>query len=194
MLCQWLWIMVCYAEPVVMHHGVLCWTSGCESWCVIPNQWLWIIVCYAEPVVVNRGVLCWHDHWLSITHHDSQSLPQLNKPWFTTTGSAYLAIIYNHLRIVMYYAEKSGCESWCVILGQWLWIMVCYAEPVVVNRGVLWWASGCVSWCVMLSQCLRIIVFYPLPTMIHKYWLKITHDNSQPMTQHNKPWFPPTGP
>ena len=30
-----------------------------------------------------------------------------------------------------------GCESWRVILSQWLRIMVCYAEPVVVNHGVL---------------------------------------------------------
>jgi len=26
--------------------------------------------------------------------------------------------------------------------------MVYYAEPVVVNYGVLWWASDCEHWCV----------------------------------------------
>jgi hypothetical protein len=119
MLSQWLGIMLCYAEPVVMHHGVLCWASGCESWWVMMSQWLWIMVCYDETVVVNHGVLCWgrgHNHWLSITHHDSQSLAhhhsgkyhnsmshnhclsitlhdsqqlaQHNTPWFTTTRSA----------------------------------------------------------------------------------------------------------
>jgi hypothetical protein len=30
----------------------------------------------------------------------------------------------------------SGYESWCVMLSQWLWIMVCDVEPVVVNQGV----------------------------------------------------------
>ena len=39
----------------------------------------------------------------------------------------------------------SDCESWCVMLSQWLCILMCYAEPVVVNHGVLFWASGCES-------------------------------------------------
>ena len=30
----------------------------------------------------------------------------------------------------------SGCESVCVILSQWLCVMVSYAEPVVVSHGV----------------------------------------------------------
>ena len=33
----------------------------------------------------------------------------------------------------------SGCESGCVIPNQWLWIMVCYTDPVVVNHGMLSW-------------------------------------------------------
>ena len=36
--------MVCYAGPVVVNHGVLCW-------------WLGIMLCYAEVVVANHGVL-----------------------------------------------------------------------------------------------------------------------------------------
>jgi len=66
---------------------------------------------------------------------------------------------------MVYYAEPvvvnhgvlcwaSGCESRCVILSQWLWIMVWNAEPVVMNHGVLYCAGGCESWCVMLSQWL----------------------------------------
>jgi hypothetical protein len=50
---------MCYAEPVVMKNGVLCWASGCELWCVLLSQWLCIIVFYAEPYVVNHGVLFW---------------------------------------------------------------------------------------------------------------------------------------
>jgi hypothetical protein len=47
------------------------------------------------------------------------------------------------------------CQRLWIILGklsQWLWIMVCYDEPMVVNHGDLWWATGCESCCVMLSQ------------------------------------------
>jgi hypothetical protein len=35
MMSQWLWMMVCYSEPVVVNHGVLCWASGCEAWWAI---------------------------------------------------------------------------------------------------------------------------------------------------------------
>jgi hypothetical protein len=121
---QWMWMIDCHAVPKVVNHGDLCWASGCESWCVILSQWLWIMVWYARPssceswcimlskVVMNHDVVCW-----------AQSLG-----------------------IMMYYAEAmvvyngvlcwaSGCESWFVILSQWLWIMVWYSEP----------SSGCKS-------------------------------------------------
>jgi len=45
-------------------------------------------------------------------------------------------------------------KSWCVILSQWVWIMVTYAELVVVDHGELCWASWCDSWWGMVSQCL----------------------------------------
>ena len=57
-LCQLVWILLCYTEPLVVNDCELCWTSGCESWCVILSQWLWIMVSYAEPVVANHVVLC----------------------------------------------------------------------------------------------------------------------------------------
>jgi hypothetical protein len=41
--------MVCYAEPVVMHHGVLFWASDSESFCVI----------LSKPVVANHSQLYW---------------------------------------------------------------------------------------------------------------------------------------
>jgi hypothetical protein len=164
-----------------------------------------------------------HNHWLSITHHDSQPLAQNNTPSFTTTASH--GVLFWDI----------GCESWCTMLGQWVWIVVCYAEPVVVNHGVLFWASGCESWWVMLSQWLWIIVsddeqvvvnhdllcwasvceslFFMLSqwlwimvydtepeatwpsslTIIHNHWLSITHHDSQPLAQNNTPWFTTTG-
>ena len=36
----------------------------------------------------------------------------------------------------------SGCESWCVILNQWLLVMVCIAEQVIVIHGEISCASG----------------------------------------------------
>jgi hypothetical protein len=36
----------------------------------------------------------------------------------------------------------SGCESWSVILSQWLLIMVCNDEQVIVNHGELCCAGG----------------------------------------------------
>jgi hypothetical protein len=30
MVSQWLLIMVCYSEPVVVNHGLLCCAKGCE--------------------------------------------------------------------------------------------------------------------------------------------------------------------
>jgi hypothetical protein len=44
--------------------------------------------------------------------------------------------------------------------------MVCYAEPVVVIRGELWWATGCESWCAMMSQWLCIMVCYAEPVVV----------------------------
>jgi hypothetical protein len=115
MLWQWLWIMMCYIEPVGVIHGVLCWASGCESWCVMLNKWLWIMMCYAEPVAVNHGVLRWgsgceswcamlrQSLWIMVYHVepvivnlDSQPLAQNNTPLFITTGSAYHTTIHNH--------------------------------------------------------------------------------------------------
>jgi hypothetical protein len=45
----------------------------------------------------------------------------------------------------------SGCESWCVMLNQWLWIMLCYA---------------CDSWWVILSKWLWIMVCYAMPEVV----------------------------
>jgi hypothetical protein len=169
MLCQRLWIVAWYCKPVVVNHGVLCWASGCESWCVLLSQWLLIMVCFTEPVntpwlittgSVNHTMI--HNHWLSIAHHDSQPLARNTMPRFTTFGSVCYteAVVVNHG--VLYWS--SGCESWCVFLSQWLWIMGYYTERVVVNHGGIYWASGCIA-----------------------------HHDSQPLAQHDSPWFTATG-
>jgi hypothetical protein len=168
-LSKWLWIMVCYFEPLVVNHGVFCWTSGWESLWIMMSQWLWIMVCYDKTVVVNLI----HNHWLSIAHNDSQPQSQHNTPWFTTTGKYhnslwFTTIVYAepvavHLGVLCW---ASGCESWCVILG-----------------------SGCVTWCVMLSQWLWIMVIYTEPVVHGSQPLAniITHYDSQPLAQNNTP-------
>jgi hypothetical protein len=126
----------------VVNHGELCWAGAGESWCAKLRQWFYIMVSYAEPVVANHVGPCWasgcvsRSPWLatncsalptmipnhlhSITHHDSEPQAQHSKSWFATTVSVWQ----------------------CVILSQWLWVIVCYAEPVVVNHGELCWATG----------------------------------------------------
>ena len=37
-------------------------------------------------------------------------------------------------RGMLYWA--GGCESWCLMLRQLLWVMVSYTKPVVVSHGV----------------------------------------------------------
>jgi len=39
---------------------------------------------------------------------------------------------FDIFKLFLYWA--SYCESWCVMLSQWLWIMVCYSVQVVVNH------------------------------------------------------------
>jgi hypothetical protein len=153
-----------------------------------------------------------HNHWLSITHHDSQPLDQHSTPWFT---NHLLSIPHHHSQPlvqhnsqwftttgadhgVLYWA--SCCESWWVMLSQWLCIIVSYAEPVVVNRGVWCWANNCDAWCVMLSQWLWFMVFYAEPMVVYNGGLCCvsgwesccaipSHWDSQPLAQYNTPWF-----
>jgi hypothetical protein len=109
-LCQWLWIRVCYADLEVVNGGELHCASGWKSWCVMLCQWIVIMVCNARPVVVNHGVmtiiLCYALMWFwimvcytepSVTHHHSLLLGQHSTPWFTTTGTEYHTMIHNQL-------------------------------------------------------------------------------------------------
>jgi hypothetical protein len=134
------------------------------------------------PVVVNHGVLCW-----------------------ISGCELCCAMLVHHGEL--YWA--SGCESWCAMLSQWLWIMcamlnrtvvnhvvlywadyvwamvcyaeplvindmsqwfsimVCYAEPVVVNHGELWCASGCELWYVMMCQWVWIMMYNAEPVVVN---------------------------
>ena len=165
MLCQWFWVMVsyavpgvlimmCYTEPVVVNHAVLYY-----------SEWLGIMVCNAESVVVNHGVLswasgcescvlCWPEQlWTMLCYTE----PIVFELWGRAIGYEWYEPVVVNYGVLCW---TSGCESWCVMLSQWLWIIVCYTDPLVMYRGVLWWASGCESWCVILNQGFWIIVCY----------------------------------
>jgi hypothetical protein len=157
------------------------------------SQWFWIMVCYDEPVFVNRGELCWAScceywcvilsQWLWIMVCYSEPVV-VNHGEYTIIHNNWLSITHHDSQILAHPSTPwfiepvvvnhgvlcwdSCCESCCVILSQWLWIMMSYAEPVVVNDGVLFWASGYESWCVI-------------------------HHASQPLAQHNTPWYMTTG-
>ena len=155
-----------------MNHGVLCWSSGCESWCVKLRQWFWIVVCYSEQVVVKHGELCC-EKWLWIMMRYPYAEPSGWESWRALLRSVVVncdvLCLEKWLWIMMWYryAEPSGWESWCFMPNQWLWIIVIYAEPVVVNHSVLWWVSGCESWIVMLCQRLWIMVCYAEPVVVN---------------------------
>jgi hypothetical protein len=171
MLRQWLWIMLSYEVNVVMNYGVLCWTSGseswwgmlsqwfvnhgmlwwasdCDSWCAMLSQWLRITVLYAEPLVVNHGVFCC----------------------------------------------ANGCESWCVMLSQWLWIMVCLLCCVSGCESCCALLSHWVEITVwMLCQWVWIMVSNAEPVVVIHTSVRITHHESHLLAQNNTPWFTTTG-
>ena len=106
MLSQLLWIIVSFAEPVVVNQCELCWASGsesrvlfwaidCESLWVLLSQWLWTIASYPEPVVVKHWELCWAQCvGIVICYAEGVGVNHCELCW------------------------ASGCESWCVILGK----------------------------------------------------------------------------
>ena len=111
-------------EPVVVNSGVLCWTSGYESWCVMLTKWSGIMVCNAAQVDVSHGVLCWDS--------DCGSFWVMLSKWLWIMLCNAEPVVVNYC--VLCWA--SGCYSWCVIWSQWLWIMVWYAVPVGLNHDV----------------------------------------------------------
>jgi hypothetical protein len=55
--------------------------------------------------------------------------------------------------------------------------MVCYAAPVIVYHGVLFFTT----------------IGSEKHTMIHNHWLRIKHHESKPLAQHNTSLFTTTG-
>jgi hypothetical protein len=154
--------MVSFTEPVVVNHGVYCWASNCESWWVLLCQLLWIMVCYAESVVVNYAVLClWIMvsctvqmaviHGLLCYAIGCESWWVMRRQWLWIVCAMLNQTVVNHavlfladcVWVMVCYAEPLVIND----MSQWLWIMVFYAGPVDVNHGVQCWRSDCESWC-----------------------------------------------
>jgi hypothetical protein len=118
----WLGIthIVSYYEPVVMNHGVLCWSSGCGSWCVMLSLRLWIMVCFDEPVVVNHGVLCWACGceswcvmlsqwlWIMLCYAEPVVVNHYVLFWASccATSSALHSMIHNHLASIAHHDSQ----------------------------------------------------------------------------------------
>jgi hypothetical protein len=115
------------------------------------SQWLWSFVNYAEPMVVKHCEQCWSSGRNHVVNHDQSCC----------------AIGWESCCIML--SQSVGITMWT--LCKWVWIMVCFSEPLVgnhdmnappvgVNHGELCWASIWESRCAMLSQCLWINVNY----------------------------------
>ena len=135
-----MWIILSNAEPVVVNHGVLFCANRFEILWGILSHSLSIIVYYTESLVLYHCQLC----------RDSgcESWWGMLIQWFVNHGVLCCS---------------SGVESWRVMLSQWSWIIVSYAEPVVVKHCELCWAQGVgimvryakpvvVNHCAMLNQ------------------------------------------
>ena len=138
-LSQWLWIIVNYAEPVVVKHWVILsqwlWVIVCyaepnawEAWCAILSKWLCSIVChYVLCRVGCVGIMvCYTEQWMGIT---VWMLCQW--VWFMVRYAKW--VVVNHGESCC----ASGCESCWVMLRQLLWTMANHAVPVGVNHVVL---------------------------------------------------------
>jgi hypothetical protein len=110
-----------------------------------------------------------HNHWLSISHHDSQPLILENTQWLWWAQLMGIMLWYARPVVVNqgFLCWAGGCESWFIRLRQWLWIIVYFLESVVVNHGVICWVNGCESLCVILSQWLWIIAWYAEPLVMN---------------------------
>jgi hypothetical protein len=126
-------------------------------------------------------------------------------------------MIHNHWHIIAYRDSQplakhssplctttGGFEIWSVVLSQPVVVnhgVICWAsrcEPwcvilsqwVVLNHEVLWWTSCCESWYAILSQWLWINNTLLFTTNDSAYQTMI-HNHS--LAQYNKPWFTTTG-
>ena len=136
--------MVFSAEPVVVNNGGICCVSGCASCCAIPShwveitvwmlyQWVWIMVSYAEAVVVNHGEVCWVSG-CAIVRYAAPVVVNHDVLCWSIDCESLRIMLSQWLWIIVYYAELNLWESWCVMLSQQLWIIVlCWAVCVGIK-------------------------------------------------------------
>jgi hypothetical protein len=121
-----------------------------------------ITVCYANPVIVNDCVML---SWVCGNH-----------------GVLFLASGWES----RCECRASGCESWWIILSQWLWITMCYSVPVGVNHGELCWGSGFASCCAIMCQYVCLMVSFAQQVVVNhsvllcaskcdSWWVMLNH-------------------
>jgi hypothetical protein len=131
-------------------------------------------------------------------------LDQHTSPWFTMVCYSETDVgnhSVNAVPVGVNHGElcyASGCKSRCAMLSQWLWIIVNYAQPVVVKHYELYWDIGYELLCDILSRvcgnhdvlckasgCESLCHYsHPLPQHSHR--------DSKSLAQNNTPWFPHT--
>jgi hypothetical protein len=95
-------------------------------------------------------------------------------------------VVVNHCELCW----ANGCESWRIMLCQWMWMMLFYVEPVVVNHDVsdvpvgvnhdvLYWASRCESWWLCWASGCETL------WMIFRYWLWIIVSCAGPVVMNH---------
>jgi hypothetical protein len=165
--------MVCYAEPMVVIHGMLCWASGCESWGIMLCESLWI-----------TRVMLIHWLWMLCWPTSFQSWCAMLSQWLWIIVCYAEPVVVNHGVLCL----AGDCESLCGMHSNWFWIIVWYVE-----------LSGCESCCAILSRVVVVhhdsqpLVQHSTPwftttdsaylTMTHNLWNIITIHGSKPLAQ-----------
>jgi hypothetical protein len=136
---------------------------------------LWIKVCYSDPVVVNH--VCYTEP------NSCESCCFILSRLCLSHGVSCRAVGYEwQASVVVNYAVfcgASGLESWCVMLNQWLWIMVSLLCQWL-------WKSA------LYKTTWFATVRFSIAHMIHNLWVSITHHDSQTLAQHYTPWLTAT--
>ena len=126
-----------------------------------------------------------HNHWLSITHHDSQPLVQHNSEWLTTTGSALRTMTHNYWFSITHHDSQplaqhytpcftiTGPPYHVIIHNHWLISFI---------------TNGSARHTITKTQSAQYNTTYFTPVRF-----SIAHMNSKPLAQHNTPWFTTTG-
>ena len=132
------------------------------------SQWLWIHVCYTEPnscesccVILSRLCFSYGVSCRAIGYERYEPMVvNYDVLWWTSDCESWCVMLSQWLWIMVCYAELVAVNHAVLYWSEWLWVMVCNAEPVVVKHGVLCWASGCEFMCAIVNRTVVNHVLY----------------------------------